>query len=189
MRADAARNRERLLEAAGKAFEKAGTQASLEDIARQAGVGVGTLYRHFPTREALIEALLREQLEALLALADELAHAPSPAQALDTWLRAALHNSCTYRGLAGPIVSATSAHCTSSLHTPCSRMREAGASLLARAQQAGEIRADVSACDVMTVVNAIAWSAEQSPSNPTRGALLLGIFLDGLRVPESRRRR
>lgn len=187
VRADAARNREKLLEAAGAAFDKHGTQASLEDIAKHAGVGIGTLYRHFPSREALIEALLREQLDALLKLADDLSGHASAGQALAIWLKAALRNSCTYRGLAGPIVSATSAHCTSSLRTPCSRMREAAAMLLARAQQAGEVRADVTAPDLMTMVNAIAWSAEQSPSCPARAERLLDIILDGLRVTKPRR--
>src|ERR1700738_4378345 len=88
MRADARRNEQRLLAAASAAFGEHGTNTSLDDIARRAGVGIGTLYRHFATREALAEAVYRDQIEALCAQADELLTWPSPAEALAIWLRA-----------------------------------------------------------------------------------------------------
>src|SRR3954452_2753784 len=88
MRADARRNVERLLAVAKETFAERGADAPLEEIARRAGVGIGTLYRHFPTREALLEALLRDSFEPLRAEADRLLTSPSPGDALDAWLRA-----------------------------------------------------------------------------------------------------
>src|SRR5216683_1164509 len=98
MRADARRNYERLLSAAAAAFATRGADdVSLEEIARRAGVGIGTLYRHFPTRQALLEAVYRDQVEALRARADELAEAESPGDALAEWLRAMVKFSSTKR--------------------------------------------------------------------------------------------
>src|SRR6266576_6052373 len=86
-RADALRNRERVLEAANAVFTSGGPEASLEAVARTAGVGIGTLYRHFPTREALYEAVYRREVEQLADLAEELKNAPKPVDALRRWLR------------------------------------------------------------------------------------------------------
>src|SRR6201990_3505935 len=87
-RADAVRNRERVLEAAKVVFNAGGPEASLEAVAKHAGVGIGTLYRHFPTREDLFEAVYRREVEQLGDLADQLAHEPDPVEALRRWLRA-----------------------------------------------------------------------------------------------------
>src|SRR6266446_8386133 len=86
-RADAVRNRERVLEAAKAVFSAGGPDASLEAVARRAGVGIGTLYRHFPTREALFEAVYRREVRQLVELAEELRNAPAPVDALRRWLR------------------------------------------------------------------------------------------------------
>src|SRR5271157_1830865 len=86
-RTDAQRNRERILEVAKKAFTRAGASASLDDIAKQAGVGPGTLYRHFPTRDALIEAVYRAEVEKLAAAAPSFAEVLPPLDALRAWMR------------------------------------------------------------------------------------------------------
>src|SRR5450432_1475305 len=89
LRADAQRNQQRLVSAAMAAFTEHGADdASLEEIARRAGLGIGTLYRHFPTRQALLEAVYQDQIEALRVRADQLLESDSPADALASWLRA-----------------------------------------------------------------------------------------------------
>ncbi len=99
MRADARRNYERLVATATAAFAERGAEASLDDIARRAGVGSGTLYRHFPTRQALLEAVYRDQVEELCSQARELLASPSPGDAFATWLRAMASYMTTKRGL------------------------------------------------------------------------------------------
>src|ERR1700750_2107280 len=99
-RADAARNRERVLEAAKEVFSAGGAEASLEAVARRAGVGIGTLYRHLPTREALYEAVYRREVEQLSELAEHLKAEPAPVEALRRWLRANVEFVATKRGMA-----------------------------------------------------------------------------------------
>src|ERR1700748_100244 len=97
-RADAQRNRERVLEAAKTVFSAGGSDASLEAVAREAGVGIGTLYRHFPTREALYEAVYRREVEQLGELAEELKSDAAPVEALRQWLRANVEFVATKKG-------------------------------------------------------------------------------------------
>ena len=101
-RADAVRNRERVLEAAKAVFSAGGPDASLEAVARRAGVGIGTLYRHFPTREALFEAVYRREVEQLADLADELKTEAAPTEALRRWLRSNVEFVATKKGFANP---------------------------------------------------------------------------------------
>src|SRR3954447_18552725 len=98
-RVDAVRNRERVLEAAKAVFSAGGPDASLEAVARQAGVGIGTLYRHFPTREALFEAVYRREVEQLAELAEELKAEASPVEALRRWLRSNVEFVATKKGM------------------------------------------------------------------------------------------
>src|ERR1700757_2082397 len=98
-RADAIRNRERVLEAAKAVFSQGGAEASLEAVARHAGVGIGTLYRHFPTREALFEAVYRREVEQLSELADDLAGEREPVEALRRWLRSNVEFVATKKGM------------------------------------------------------------------------------------------
>lgn len=107
MRADARRNYERLLTEARTAFTEHGTDTSLEDIARRAGVGIGTLYRHFPNRTALMGAVFQGEVDALLTHARELADAPQPCAALVEWLRAIITHATTYRGLSRALMTAS----------------------------------------------------------------------------------
>src|SRR5712672_1116097 len=99
-RADAIRNRERVLEAAKAVFSQGGPEASLEAVARRAGVGIGTLYRHFPTREALYEAVYRREVEQLVELAKHLETKVAPVEALRHWLRAGVEFMATKKGMA-----------------------------------------------------------------------------------------
>src|SRR3954471_15202336 len=104
-RADARRNYDKLVAAATEAFTEHGTDASLEDIARRAGVGIGTLYRHFPNRTALMGAVFQGEMNALLTRSRELAKAPQPCTALVDWLRAIVQHASTYRGLAQALMA------------------------------------------------------------------------------------
>ncbi|MEE1793559.1 helix-turn-helix domain containing protein [Streptomyces sp. BE308] len=180
MRADARRNHDRLVGEARTSFAEHGTDASLEDIARRAGVGIGTLYRHFPNRHALMNAVFQEALSALLERSRELAGAEQPCRALVEWLGAIVTHAGEYRGLAQALMSASRDE-TSALaqcHTP---LREAGARLLSRAQESGAVRADVSIDDLLQLTNAIALAAEQTPDDPALADRLLLLTLQGLK--------
>src|SRR6195256_2209044 len=100
-RVDAVRNRERVLEAAKVVFSAGGAEASLEAVARAAGVGIGTLYRHFPTREALFEAVYRREVQHLADLAEELKQEAQPVDALRHWMRSTRKFVATKKGMAG----------------------------------------------------------------------------------------
>ncbi|MGP4002202.1 TetR/AcrR family transcriptional regulator [Streptomyces sp. 8N706] len=181
MRADARRNYERLLAEARTAFTEHGTDASLEDIARRAGVGIGTLYRHFPNRYALMGAVFQGEVDALLARSRELLDAEQPCAGLVDWLRAIIHHAGTYRGLARALMSAS--HDTTSALARCSvPMREAGSALLVRAQQAGAVRRDVEIADLMQLINAIALAVEETPDDPDLADRLLALTFTGLKA-------
>ncbi|TJZ53157.1 TetR/AcrR family transcriptional regulator [Streptomyces piniterrae] len=185
MRADARRNYERLLTEARTAFTERGTDTSLEDIARRAGVGIGTLYRHFPNRTALMGAVFQGEVDALMTRARELADAPQPCHALVDWLRAIITHATTYRGLSRTLMAA-SADDTSGMARCCVPMREAGAALLTRAQEAGAVRRDVSIVDLMQLTNGIALAAEESPDDPELADRLLTLTLTGLKADRPR---
>ena len=178
-RADAQRNYDRILAVARTVIDEQGTQASLRDIARRAGVGLGTLYRHFPTRDALLETLLRRGFDRLTEKADALAGSRAPDEALVEWLRDFTHGSSTYRGLPSSMM-ATLTDESSPLHGSCLAMREAAARLLKRAQDAGHIRPDVDGTDLFALINAVGWIAEQSPSLAARRERLFSLLMDGL---------
>jgi AcrR family transcriptional regulator len=180
-RADAQRNRARLLDAARAVVTEQGTQASLREVARRADVGLGTLYRHFPTRDALLEALLREMYDELAERARTLEATRPPEPALREWLGEFLVGSTTYRGLGAAMV-ATLDDETSPLHASCSAMRAAAAGLLERAQTAGLVRADVDRTDLFALVSAIGWLGEEAPSLASRGAHLFDLVMDAIRA-------
>ncbi|MFI1398520.1 TetR/AcrR family transcriptional regulator [Streptomyces sp. NPDC020681] len=181
MRADARRNYERLLTEARSAFAEHGTDASLEEIARRSGVGIGTLYRHFPNRHAMMSAVFQDAVTELLARSRELADAEQPCGALVEWLRAIITHAGEYRGLARALMSAS--HDASSALSECSvPMQEAGERLLVRAQESGAVRPDVSISDLMQLTNAIALAAEQDPGDPELADRLLMLTLRGLKA-------
>lgn len=181
MRADAQRNHERIVIAARAAFAAHGPDASLDDIARRAGVGPGTLYRHFPTRLALQDAVIRERHEALLVQADELLRSPSPGDALTAWLRARLVHAVTDRAL-GAAVEIAMLCGGPGLSGSCAAVSEAAAALLARAQEAGSVRDDVDSTSLLRLVDGIALATERAPDGAAAADRLLTLVIDGLRV-------
>jgi AcrR family transcriptional regulator len=147
-RSDAERNRLRLLEAAKVVFSAGGAEASLEAVAREAGVGIGTLYRHFPRREALFEAVYRREVDELVALAERLAAGEDPVGALRDWLRANVAFVATKRGMAAALAVAASKPSDLTAYSTA-RLTTALAGLLERAAAAGAIRGDVAAPDLL----------------------------------------
>jgi AcrR family transcriptional regulator len=184
MRADAQRNYARLLSAAMAAFTEHGADdTSLEEIARRAGVGIGTLYRHFPTRQSLLEAVYRDQVEALRARADELTGSDAPGEALAAWLRALMTFSSTKQSLTSALLATIGKE--SDLLSACSKVLwDAADVLLKRAQQAGAVRADADARDLIRLVHAVNIATQRAPTDPGQSERLLGLILDGLR-PQS----
>ncbi|WP_406198056.1 MULTISPECIES: TetR/AcrR family transcriptional regulator [unclassified Streptomyces] len=180
MRADARRNHERLLAEARSAFAAHGTDASLEDVARRAGVGIGTLYRHFPNRDALLSAVFEDAVGDLLTRSRELLHAPEPCAALVTWLREMVTHAGEYRGLARSLMSVSYDN-TSALARCSGPIRQAGGALLARAQESGAVRPDVSINDLLQLTHAIALAAEETPGDPDLADRLLHLTLRGLK--------
>ncbi|MGW0518377.1 TetR/AcrR family transcriptional regulator [Crossiella sp. NPDC003009] len=182
MRADARRNYERLLAAAEELFRRDGTEASLEEVARTAGVGIGTLYRHFPTRDALLEALLREQFEGLRAAAERLTELP-PEQALTELLVLFTERITQYRGLPASALAVMRTP-GSALYEACHAMNDAGRRLVEHLQRAGVVRADVPALDVLALAASVAWLGEQSGDLEQRERLLR-VVTDGFSARSS----
>jgi AcrR family transcriptional regulator len=180
MRADAQRNYAKLLSAATAAFVESGADdVSLEEIARRAGVGIGTLYRHFPTRQSLLEAVYRDQAEQLRARADELLGSGSPGEAFAAWLRALVAFGSTKRSLTAAMVATLGKD--SELMSTCSKLiRDSADSLLTRAQQSGAVRADVSSTDLIRLVHGVSMVAEFAPADPGQADRMLTLILDGL---------
>src|SRR5262250_1039434 len=142
-RADAARNRERVLEAAKAVFSAGGPEASLDAVARTAGVGIGTLYRHFPTREALFEAVYRREVQQLADLAQQLKEEAEPVEALRHWMRSNVNFVDTKKGMSAAL--ALAAYKNSELFSSSfERLKQAVGGLLDRAIAKGEIREDIS---------------------------------------------
>jgi AcrR family transcriptional regulator len=178
LRADARQNHARLIAAATAAFADKGADAPLEDIARRAGVGIGTLYRHFPTRLDLQAAVFRTQVGTMCDEGDALAATATPEQAFTAWMRSLNAYLVTKRGLSRALIEAVGVE--SRLISSCwMTMRETTERLLASGQEAGVIRSDVSATDVMRLVHGVAVSTERAPD---RADALLSVILDGLRA-------
>ena len=178
LRADAQRNRARVLEAAEVVFASEGIDAPVDVIAEKAGVGVGTLYRHFPTKERLCEAILLERLSALTLDACALSEAEDPAQALFGFLAHVVDESAAKRDLIAAVMGAGMGFEESSAAVK-EQLRAAVEVLLQRAQVAGAVRMDVTASTVMTLVGATCQAAAQHDAPPED---LLAIVCDGLRV-------
>lgn len=178
MRADARRNYEQLLAQARSAFAEFGVDASLDEIARRAGVASGTLYRHFPTRLDLVEAVLAEQIAELVARSRGQLGAEAAFDALAAWLRASLAHGMTYRGLAAAAL-------TSGLDGPLAawhaELLDVGSALLEQARRSGEVVAEVDAADVLRMVGAIAWAVQDVTDGADGAERLLTLLLNGLR--------
>src|SRR5215469_9021129 len=180
-RSDAVRNRERVLEAAKAVFSAGGSDASLEAVAREAGVGIGTLYRHFPTREALYEAVYRREVEQLSELAEELKGEAAPVEALRKWLRSNVEFVATKKGMAAALALAAGPPPSELTAFSYERLTKAIRILLDRATAAGEIRADVSAEDLLRTLVGMCLLHDQ-PGWQAGVIRMLDVLVDGLRV-------
>ncbi len=170
MRADAKKNYDNLVAAGRQVVGEHGAEASLREVARRAGVGQSTLQRHFPTREALFEALLRARFDALTARAGELEASASAGDALMGWLREAVAAARDYGGVVRAMVAAMDDP-GSPLHASCGAMRAAGGRLLGLAQAEGAARSDVDDTDLFALIGALAWLGDQPSLQPRAGHL------------------
>jgi len=176
-RADAARNRVRLLAAAKVVFSAGGPEASLEAVARAAGVGIGTLYRHFPTREALFEAVYRREVDELAALAEASLSDADPAAALRRWVKTNVELVATKKGMAAAL--ALSAYNKDLTAYSFARLSEAAALLLDRVRTAGALRSKISPQELMRALFAFCM-AYGEPDWRETALRMIDVFLDGL---------
>ncbi len=182
-RADAQRNYASLLTAARAAIAERGADISLEDIARSAGVAIGTLYRHFPTRQALLEAVFLDETNELRVRAEELANAAVPLDALVSWLRLQVDFAARGRSM-GAVVMAAKHMPGTSIHAATKAMFQAGGVLLRRAQDAGQIRGDVQLLDVIRLAYGIVLVNEHA-SDAEGVNRMLDLVLAGIRITPS----
>jgi AcrR family transcriptional regulator len=179
-RADAVRNRERVLEAAKVVFSAGGAEASLEAVARTAGVGIGTLYRHFPTREALFEAVYRREVQHLADLAEQLKQEAQPVDALRHWMRSNVKFVATKKGMSAAL--ALAAYKNSELFSySFDRLTQAVGGLLDRAIATGEIRNDIGPEDLLRALVGMCYMNDQ-PGWQASVLRLVDVFIDGLRT-------
>ena len=178
MRADARKNYSHLLAVARDVVTEHGADASMRDIARRAGVGLATLLRHFPTREALFDALLRTNLDALTQKAGELETSNPPDEALVSWFREGVAFVHSYSGVVALMASAHEDP-DSALYASCTAVHEAGARLLLRAQAEGTARADMDGVDLFALMSARGWLVDQ-PSFAPRADHLFHVIASAI---------
>ncbi|WP_242427762.1 TetR/AcrR family transcriptional regulator [Streptomyces sp. Root431] len=181
MRADARRNLDKIVAAAGAVIAERGAEASLEEVARRAGVGSATLHRHFPSRQALLEAVFKDRVETLCAKADDLLADPEadPGQALATWLHAVAAHAVANRGLGSSLMRDADPALGETCHD---MITTAGDALLARARAAGAVRPGVTVTRLLKLVGAIALATERDADGPAEAELLLRLAIDGVRT-------
>jgi AcrR family transcriptional regulator len=177
-RADAERNRVRLLETAKAAFAEKGTAASLDEIARTAGVGAGTLYRHFPTRDALIEAVYRNEMAQLVDAATTLTETRAPVAALREWLVMFVDYMVTKRGMSEALNSLVNG--TSELYsTSADQLRRAITKLIDRAVASGDIRLDIDPLDLLRALAGVT-NVNPGPDGTRAAKQMVDILLAGI---------
>lgn len=179
-RADARRNREKVITAARAAVTERGSDVSLEDVARQAGVGIGTLYRHFPNRQALLEAAFLDQAEELKDEAEVRAAAPDALAALTSWLRLNMEFGAWGQSAGAAVMAAKQTEGTE-IYTTCQAMKQAGLVLFDRAKAAGQVNADADFTDVMRMMHAIVMVNAAAPDGPERVDRMFDLVIGGLR--------
>ena len=178
-RADSVRNRERVLEAAKAVFAEGGPAGSLEKVARQAGVGIGTLYRHFPTRQALFEAVYRREVKQLVELAEQLGTDLPPLEALRRWMHANVEFVATKKGMS--VALAVAAHASPDLSAySMDRLGRALGVLLRRAAELGAIRNDIGPEDVLRTIVGLCYT-HNKPGWQGNVLRLVDVFVDGMR--------
>ncbi|MGW1748227.1 TetR/AcrR family transcriptional regulator [Streptomyces sp. NPDC002092] len=181
MRADARRNYERLLKAAAQSFAEHGEGASLDDIAKRAGVGSGTLYRHFPTRQALLEAVYVDAIEALAARADDFARELPPGEALVEWLNELSAGMIQVRGLKSLLGSAVTDG-SNAVVTACGNsVKGAAERLVGAAKREGTLREDVEAIEILRLAHGVATASELANGEGKYIRRYLSLLTDGLR--------
>lgn len=178
MRSDAKENYRHLLATAHVVVSEEGANASMRDIARKAGVGPATLFRHFPTRDALLDTLLTSSLEALTQKAGALESALSADDALVAWLREAVGFVRIYSGVVTLMANALSDH-SSALHTSCENLRSAGTRLLMRAQAEGMADKDMTGSDMFALIGALGWIGDQA-SFSARSEYLFNVIASAI---------
>lgn len=179
LRADARRNREAVLAAAAEAFSRHGVEASLEEIARQAGVGIGTLYRHFATREDLVLDVYRREVERLCEAAQELSAAHPPDEALRLWMERFVGYAAAKRGMVGLLRTMMNDHRVELMRDLKGDIHVAVGTLLGRAADAGLIRTDVTSDDLLRGLGGICMANDTGPSDTA--LRLVSIVFDGMR--------
>lgn len=182
-RVDAQRNYQALLAAATKAFADEGPQSSMHGIARRAGVGIGTLYRHFPTREDLLQAVFLSRMDTLRTQAEALTGHPSPLGGLTQWLRSHIELGRGGGSLAASVIAAQ----LDGDNDPdggCAAMARAGQVLLDRAVAAGQVRAEIRLYDLIKMAQAIVLVAETAPGRDELAERMLSLLIRGVR-PDS----
>jgi AcrR family transcriptional regulator len=180
-RADARRNRERIVAAARAEFLERGGDASLDAIARGAGVGIGTLYRHFPTRHDLLDAVFRDSAHDLCTRAEEMREQLTPREAFVQWMRASLEHAMSYRGLAAELMAGELGDAAPGAdQTACANLRLTTEDVVTRAKAAGVLREDIEPDDVVRLVNAIALTTEGEPDADAVADRLFAFMVDGL---------
>jgi AcrR family transcriptional regulator len=179
LRADAQRNHDRLLEVAVRAFASGGPEVTLDAIAREAGVGIGTLYRHFPTREALVEAAYRSELARLCDGVPGLLAELPPDQALRTWMDRFVDYMTTKRGMADAL-RAVIASGGNPYEQSRTRLTSAITDLLSAGGQAGLLRQDVAPTDVLASLSGVSLAAGE-PDRRDQAGRMLDLLMDGLR--------
>jgi AcrR family transcriptional regulator len=184
LRADAQRNRARLLDAAVRAFSHAGAEVTLEAIAKDAGVGIGTLYRHFPTREALVEATYRNELARLCDAATDLLGGMPPDEAMRSWMDRFVDYMTTKRGMADAL-RAVIASGGNPFAESRDRLTATIATLLEAGAAAGTVRRDADPADVLASLGGISLTAGE-PAQREQAGRLLDLLMDGLRYRASR---
>jgi len=178
-RADRVRNRERVLAAAKAVFAADGPAGSLDAVARRAGVGIGTLYRHFPTRQALFEAVYRHDVEQLVELAERLGTDLPPLEALRQWMRANVEFVATKKGMSAALAIAV--HASSDLTAySMDRLGRALGGLLRRAVDAGVIRGDIGTEDILRTIVGLCYTHDK-PGWQGNVLRLVDVFVDGMR--------
>jgi AcrR family transcriptional regulator len=181
LRADAVRNRQRVLEVAEQVFATEGVAVPIDEIARRAEVGVGTLYRHFPTKEALYAAVVLSRLEAATARAQELAKAPDPGEAFFVFLEHLVKIGSMKKDLMEAL-AASGADVKESLGGAKKDLADALGKLLARAQRAGHVRRDATVADVFALIHGPFAVAGQHGADAAARARLFAMVCDGLRA-------
>ena len=185
-RADAVRNRERVLEAARQVFSAGGAEASLEAVARAAGVGIGTLYRHFPTREALFEAVYRREVQHLADLAEQLKQDARPIGALRQWMRSNVKFVATKKGMSAAL--ALAAYKNPELNSySLERLTRAVGGLLDRAVATGELRGDISPEELLRALVGMCYLHDQ-PGWQKSVLRLVDVLIEGMRIRPDRPR-